>query len=286
MTAANRRAMIAGLASLGALALAHPALAASPAGQDIDVAALDELDGVFGSEDGFCPTGLDLNADGLTATTLWSAVETDRGMAGYGLAAARLEEAIAAGGKDGYRLRSLCAQAADGPMMALFERGGAPAPERYHLRQSGADYQAMVTGAAKAGLEPVYVSVDTHEGAPRFTTILRRAAGAWEARHDVKPGDMTALTQAMKARGLRLARSVPYLQGEELRFLSLYRAAGPHGWQAWMLEEADLKARHEQYRGQGHVMLQAIRYPVGDRMMWSCVWQSPAGAPADYFWGV
>ena len=124
----------------------------------------------------------------------------------------------------------------------------------------------------------------TMDGAPRFTTLLRRSSTAWVARHGLKLEDLTPLTAALKAKGFRLARTVPYLDAGALRFASLYRPAGKHGWQAWV-GDADPSVRDKEFRAQGFALLQAVSYDTSAGRRWSCVWQKAVGEAQDYFWG-
>lgn len=286
---ATRRTLITGAAATlgGAVLLSsRPARAAAAVAQELEVIG---LAGLVGSEakdpDGFCPSGIELNPGSATATLLWTQFGEDRTLAGFGMTSAKLEQAMLMAPAEDFRLRSLVAQGGD-LYGVLFERGGQPAPALYHRRQTAAEYQAMVTTASRSGMEPVQVSVDNHDGAPRFTTLLRRSTTAWEARHGVKPAELSALTTAMKAKGLRPARLTPYLDGGQLRFLTLYRPAGRHAWESWTLSAPDFASRVQRHAQEGYALLQATRYDVGGATLWVGIWQKAAGVPQDYFWGV
>ena len=280
----DRRTMIAGLTGLGFAALARPALAAAPL-QDIIEVEADELGEGMGVEDGFSPTSIDLSGGGFgRACVLVSEAGASSGLLGCGLRQAQLPGLIRDGAAEGYRLRGLCVQEHALTVMALFQQGGGPAPESWHIGQTPAEYQALVSRAEREGLEPAAISVDNMDGAPRFTTLLRRSSTAWVARHGLKLEDLTPLTTALKARGFRLARTVPYLDAGQLRFASLYRPAGRHGWQAWV-GDADPSIRDREFRAQGFALLQAVSYDTSAGRRWSCVWQKAVGEAQDYFWG-
>lgn len=281
----NRRMMIAGLGGLTVTALAGAARAAAAA-QDILEEAVADLAPGFGlDDDGVGPTSIDLSCGRFgPVCVVLTQDSTTPGLVGFGLPQDKLSTLIADGAKEGFRLRGLCVERHGETVMALWQQGGPPAPESWHVGQTPAEYQALVDRAGRTGLEPVFVSVDNMDGAPRFTTLLRRSTTAWEARHGLKLADLTPLTKAMQARGFRLARTVPYLDAGALRFASLYRPAGQHGWQAWVGDE-DPSVRDQQFRAQGHALLQAVSYEDGGKRRWSCVWQKADGPPQDYFWG-
>lgn len=282
----NRRAMIAGLAGIGLAAGGGVrAATAAAAPQDIFSGPAAEFGSGFIEDGGFSPTGVDLSGGGFgRVDVVVSAIAPPPGLAAFNMMRFELPAAIQDGTDKGYRLRGLCVQAHAETVIALFQLGGPPGPESWHIGQTPAEYQALVGQAARTGLEPVFISVDNMDGAPRFTTLLRRSTTAWEARHGLKLADLTPLTKAMQARGFRLARSVPYLAAGALRFANLYRPAGQHGWQAWVGDE-DPSVRDQQFRAQGYALLQAVSYEEGGKRRWSCVWQKAEGAPQDYFWG-
>ncbi|MBI1405579.1 MAG: hypothetical protein GC145_05585 [Caulobacter sp.] len=274
-------AAVAGLAGLG---LAGPARAAAY-NQDVSDALLGELAGVIDIDDeGYCVTALDLEVGAAKANVVMTQMDSPGGVPVFGVAAADVAGLIDEARPEAYRLRSLCSQG-NGQVMMLFELAGPPAPEQFHLRQTASEYQKMVTAASRTGLEPVYVSVDNQDGAPRYTSLLRRSTTAWEARHNVKRGELTDLALAMKAKGLRPARCVPYLLGGELRFCTLYRPAGLSGWESWIVDEADLPARHQTYEAKGYALQQAIRFVEAGKPRWSTVWQQPSQTGQALFWG-
>ncbi|NBB14488.1 hypothetical protein GVN21_03835 [Caulobacter sp. SLTY] len=282
----DRRAMFAGLAGLG-LAVAAPARAAGFE-QRVDYNPLTDLpDFIDYDDEGFILTGLDLAVGGTPSATAVCSLTEDAVSAGvFNLTVPEMTELLAKAKGTTARLRALCAQDGKGGLMALVEDGGRPGAESWHFRQTDAEYQALVAAAARGGLEPVSISIDNHGGAPRFTTLLRRSATAWEARHGLKESDLTALTQAMAAKGFRLARSVPYLAGGQVRFANLYRPAGRHGWQAWVLDHKDMLARQQAFANEGYALLQAIPFQLGaGPMRWSAVWQRAVSGPQDLFWG-
>lgn len=186
--------------------------------------------------------------------------------------------------ESGMSMRSLARCGGLDRYMALFQIGGQRPSTEWSLADTAAGYQARVNSAVKRGLEPVWLSIDNIQGEPRFTSLYRRTVGAWEARHNVKPSELTPLTKAMQAKGFRVARAVPYFSGGELRFASLFRPAGPHGWQAWVGDEDPL-VKHRQFEAQGYSMLQATSYTVAGKRRWSCVWQRAVGARQDLTWG-
>lgn len=282
----SRRQLITGAAALGAagLGLAGPARAEAY-GQSISNEPLSNLDGLMGDDgEGYCLTAMDLEMGAAKVDVVWTRTGAPNGVAAFSVAAAETAGVIDDALSESYRLRSLCSQGG-GKVMMLFEFGGQPAPEKWYLRQTAAEYQQTVTSASRAGLEPVYVSVDNQDGAPRFTTLLRRSKTQWEARHHVKRSELTDLALAMKAKGLRVARSVPYLLGGELRFCNLYRPAGTLIWESWMIDETEFEARHGRYQAKGCNLLQAIRFVDGGRASWSAVWQQPIASDPDLFWG-
>ncbi len=283
----NRRAMIAGLAGLGlATGVGARAAMAAAAGQDIFTGPVADFgEGFIDDGDGYSPTSLDLAGGGFGKVDMVvSEIAPLPGLAAFGISNADLPGVIKEADGKGYRLRGLCVQTHAEKVMTLFQLGGTAGPESWHISQTPAEYQALVSRAARTGLEPVFISVDNMAYHPRFTTLLRRSTSAWEARHGLKLADLTPLTKAMQARGFRLARTVPYLDFGDLRFASLYRPAGKHGWQAWVGDE-DPNVRDQEFRAQGFALLQAVSYQEGGKRRWSCVWQKAEGAAQDYFWG-
>lgn len=199
----------------------------------------------------------------------------------FGMTAAQIERLFAHNAD--YGLRSLTRHGKD-RFMAMFSADGPPAPEGYAVAESAEQYQARIVSMTRNGLEPVWVSVDNIDGAPRFTTVWRRSSTAWQARHGVKSADLSALTQAMQAKGMRPARFAPYLDGGQVRFAVLYRPAGKHGWQAWVGDDSP-DVRGKAFVAQGHALLAATSYPEGGKQRWACIWHKAVGAPQDYIWG-
>lgn len=170
-------------------------------------------------------------------------------------------------------------------VMDVANAGGPGGVVESRVEQTAAQYQSAVTAAAGRGLEPVWIQIDNVDGAPRFHTLYRRAAGAWEARHGVKPQDLTALTTAMTAKGLRLARMAPYYDGGALRFAVLFRASRNLAWEARFglnsPRELDTSLRLKRYS-----LLQATQYQDAGYLKWACIWQNQDGVKPDLFWGV
>lgn len=283
----NRRAMIAGLTGLGLAGFAAPRVARAAAGplQDIYEDPVEDFGpGLGPDDDNYSPSSLDLSGGGFGKVCVVVTQLALPGLVGFGQPIAKLPDVVKEGAANDFRLRGLCVQQHGATVMALFQLEGGPGPESWHIGQTAAEYQALVARAEREGLEPVSISVDNMDGAPRFTTLLRRSSTAWVARHGLKPSDLTPLTAALKAKGFRLARFAPYLDAGELRFAVLFRPAGPHGWQAWLGDE-DPGARDKEFRAQGFALLQAVSYEDGGKRRWACIWQKAEGAAQDYYWG-
>ncbi|MBX3479079.1 MAG: hypothetical protein KF842_01675 [Caulobacter sp.] len=287
----SRRRLITGSAALGALGwgglgLASPAAAAPAIEQLFFEDPLSGLSGALGADDdGYCVTAVDLAGDKPNANFLMSLGDEIDSAVGLDVPVGEIEETLSAGADEGYRLRSLCSQRAGQSVIMLMQYGGVAAPDAWYLRKTPEEYQAIVTQASRNGREPVYVSVDNQSGPPRFTVITRRTSAAWEARHNLKRSELGPLATAMKAKGLRIARSVPYSLGGEVRFCNLFRPAGAHGWEAWLDSEADFETRHAGLSAKGYVLLQCIRFSDGGKPQISAVWQRAQNAGQDLFWG-
>lgn len=280
----DRRTVMTGVAGLTAAGLGSGrARAAGPLAQGWTETPLEGFTGLLPPlQDGSAATFIDAPCFLFgSADLVFTAGASDYSRAAFGVAPLDVGDLLA--NSPGYALRSLALHG-EGKVMALLSKGGPPAPESWAISQRPEQYQALIASMGRSGLEPIWVSVDNLDGAPRFTTVWRKSSTAWEARHGVKSGDLTALTKAMQAKGLRPARFAPYLDAGQLRFAVLYRPAGKHGWQAWVGDESP-EQRDKEFRAQGFALLAATSYEEAGKRRWACIWQKAVDAPQDYIWG-
>jgi hypothetical protein len=291
----SRRHFMAGSAAAAGLAsaLAGPALAIRRLDQTWTVEAADAFGEVYEGRDGMFASVIDPVAspgDDSIARVALIRSAIDPSIAFFETISSEVEELRVEAPEAFGALRSLGGYRTDAGrrMMGVLDVANAGGPGgvvESRVEQTAAQYQATISAAAGRSLEPVWIQVDNVDGAPRFHTLYRRVAGAWEARHGVKPQDLTALTTAMTAKGLRLARMAPYYDGGALRFAVLFRASKGLAWEARIglnsPREIDTTLRLKRYS-----LLQASQYNDGGYLKWACIWQNQDGVTPDLFWGV
>lgn len=279
----DRRRVMAGLAGLGLAGAGTGAAAAAPA-QIVAVGPADAMlagPGVFGGD--YTVTVLDrvCGQEDEVAFVLTSGALAQGGV-NVDLLYDKLYAWVEAG-KDA-RLRHLHTRQGWHSLMAVYETGGRPGAANWYPDQTEEEFADTLDGIGRMELEPATISVQSRRGLFRFTTVFRKASGPWEVRRGLGEAELAPLVEAMRAKGLRLARALPYLKDGEVRFVTLFLPAGPHDW-TWSLGETGPDAAPDDPQASGFALLQAAPWDVGDKRRWCCIWQKAVGAPQDYFWG-